>query len=202
MKFSLLIAGYKLRRIAAVVWICGLCSISSLNGHAQVDRNFEEPFHFVSAVLSESVSLRSADRKPVNRIIGWLEDVLLVDTRVHLNAVMHTGVIVSAINARNFEGFVRNGSDWVRFSVRKAGREAVTIERPVVRFYRLQTEGAPDKIRPIIRMKLCVAGYVEDADFILRDKVSEGYSIVLGRSFLARKFLIDPRRKFLANGAC
>lgn len=202
MRFSLLIAGYKLRRIAAVVWICGLCSISSSNGHAQIDRNFEEPVRFVSAVPSESMSLRTADRKPASRIVGWLEDVLLVDAKVHLNAVMHTGVIVSAINAPNFENFVRNGSAWVRFSVRKAGGEAVTIERPVIRFYRLQSEGAPDKKRPIVQMKLCVAGYVEDADLILRDKTPKGYSIVLGRSFLARKLLIDPSRKFLGRGAC
>ncbi len=202
MDWSLLIAGYKLRRIAAIFWISGLCSISSSNGHAQIDSSFEEPVQFVSAVPNEGMSLRTADRKPARRIVGWLEDVLLIDAKVHLNAVMHTGVIVSAINALNLENFVRNGSAWARFSVRRADGEAVTIERPVVRFYRLRTEGAPDKKRPIVQLKLCVAGYVEDADFILRDKTSKGYSVVLGRSFLARKLLIDPSRKFVGRGAC
>lgn len=83
----------------------------------------------------------------------------------------------------------------MRFSVREAGGDDVTIERPVLRFYRPQTDGAPDKKRPIVQMKLCVASYVEETDFVLRDRALKGYSIVLGHSFLAEKVLIDPSRK-------
>lgn len=202
MGLSISVVGIEWRRLIGIVSIGASCFISGTHGYAQADRNPVVSGRLVASVLADRKTLRKVDRTSAGKIVGWLEDVLLVDAKVHLNAVMHTGVIVSAINAPNYEDFVRNGSAWVRFSVRKAGGETVTIERPVVRLYRLQTEGAPDKKRPIIRMKLCVAGYVEDADFILRDKTSKGYSIVLGRSFLARKLLIDPSRKFVGRGAC
>lgn len=190
------------RGLIVGVLIGASCLIPGMNGYAKADPSLWKPGRSFAAVPGDREPARTVERKPKKRIVGWLEDVVLIDAKIHLNAVMHTGIVVSAINAPNFKGFVRDGSIWVRFSIRKAGREAVTIERPVVSFYRLQTDGAPDKKRPIVKMKLCVAGYVEDADFILWDKAPKGYSIVLGRSFLARKFLIDPSRKFEGRGAC
>lgn len=202
MGLSISIVGFEWRQLIVVVSIGASCFISGTHGYAETDRNPGVPGRSVASVLSDRKPLRTVDRNPAGKIVGWLEDVLLINAKVHLNAVMHTGVIISAINAPNFEEFTRNGSNWVRFSVREAGREDVTIERPIVRFYRLQADGAPERKRPIVQMKLCVAGYVEDADFVLRDKAQEGYSIVLGRSFLAKKVLIDPSRKFLGRGAC
>ncbi len=202
MDLSISVVGSEWRRLIMVVSISASCFIPGSNGIAQTDRNLGMSGRSLASVVGDRKLLGTVDRKPVGRIVGWLEEVLLIEAKVRLNAVIHTGVIISAINAPKFEGFTRNGSIWVRFSVRKAGGEDVIIEQPVVGFYRLQTDGAPDKKRPIVQMKICIAGHVKNADFILWDKAPKGYSIVLGRSFLAKKVLVDPSRKFLGRGAC
>lgn len=143
-----------------------------------------------------------SDKRPPASLIGWYEDVQLVDEKVVLKSVMHTGVIVSALNVPAFESFVRSGSIWVRFSVQNATGNAVTLERPVVSFYRLRSENVPDKKRPIVQLKICVAGKVVTADFILWDRAPKGNSIIFGRSFLAGRFLVDASRKFVGSGLC
>src|SRR5262245_57528057 len=80
------------------------------------------------------------------RVVGWVEDAVLLPEKVMVKAKMDTGALTSSLDAKDIEPFKRDGQKWVRFTVEltdaKTGENvASTFERQVVRNVKVRGAG-------------------------------------------------------------
>jgi hypothetical protein len=135
-------------------------------------------------------------------IAGWVEHAWLNGNQISVHAKLDTGAKSSSISAADYEKFMRDGRDWVRFSIVNAKGKTLEIARPVERVARVRRAGTATEERPVILLKVCVAGYMEEAEFTLADRSSMNYQILIGREFLKDRILVDSARSFIASGEC
>ncbi|MEC9368317.1 MAG: RimK/LysX family protein [Pseudomonadota bacterium] len=132
------------------------------------------------------------------RVAGWVEPAWIGDPPVVLPARLDTGAERSSLEAGDIVLFDRDGREWVRFVLGMAGGRETTLERPVAGFAGPEASGD----RPVVRMTLCVAGKRAEAEFVIADRSSRGYPVLIGRAFLRGDILVDPSRTFAAADAC
>jgi len=51
-------------------------------------------------------------------------------------------------------------------------------------------------------MKVCIGGTTGFAEFTLSDRQSMNYQVLIGRSFMTDRILIDPGKSFLVSDRC
>jgi hypothetical protein len=150
------------------------------------------------AVAAETGTLREA---------GWLQSVRLEPHRVRLTAKLDTGAKSNALHALDMERFTQAGVKRVRFSlyedhVEQSGTK-LTYDLPVKRTVRVKRRGElPSDERVTVLMSFCLDGKIEQAEFSLYDRSNFNYPILLGRKFLAGRFLINPAETFMLGYDC
>ena len=85
--------------------------------------------------------------------------------------------------------------------VNNEGQE-LKIDAPVIRTASIRRAGAELRERPVIRLTLCVAGITADTEFTMADRSDLRYPVLVGRSFLAGKILVDAAHTFQAAARC
>lgn len=136
------------------------------------------------------------------RILGWREWIELPALNLPpLEAKMDTGAESSALHAVQIEAFRRRGRGWLRFYLNlNAGQshyyrcEALQLGERLVR-----NSSGLASMRPVIRTELQLMGEQWPIEITLTDRESMQYRMLLGRSAIAGRFLIDPKRSFLAG---
>ena len=107
---------------------------------------------------------------PDNMIVaGWIEDGWVGQPPVKFRVKLDTGAKTSSINAPGYREFTKVGKRYVAFTLaNKDGRE-LTVEQPVLRVATIRRAGVAKRTRPVIRLKLCVAGVTSEVEFSLAD---------------------------------
>lgn len=137
--------------------------------------------------------------------IGWVEHATLffqethvASPRLKLKAKVDTGANTSSLHAVDIEPFEYEGATHLRFVVPLNGVfhrvQAPVARRGVVR----SSEGLKDEryfIEAVIRMGRVMSPIV----LSLNDRSSMLYPVLLGRSFLRERYVVDVSRKFLLN---
>ena len=135
-------------------------------------------------------------------IAGWVENGWIGSPPIKVKVKLDTGARNSSISAPQYREFEKNGRPYVSFTlINNEGRE-VDIERPVKRMATVRSAGAGKSARPVVMLKICVAGVTSEVEFTMADRTKMRYPILIGRSFLAEKLLVDSARTFLASGLC
>jgi hypothetical protein len=146
----------------------------------------------------------SADKVEIEErvIMGWIEGVVFVPWGLELEAKLDSGATTSSLHAKEVEQFEKEGKDWVRFIVdigEDGEKEGIRIERPLVRDVQIRRhEGKPDE-RPVVKLEFCLNGKNYEAEFSLVDRGKFNYPVLLGRRFLKKIALIDPRQTHLTD---
>jgi hypothetical protein len=141
------------------------------------------------------------------RVAGWLQSVRLEPHRVRLTAKLDTGAKSNALHALDLERFTQAGVKRVRFSlyeehVEQSGNK-LTYDLPVKRTIRVKRRGElPSDERITVQMSFCLDGKIEQAEFGLYDRSNFNYPILLGRKFLAGRFLVDSAETFMLGYDC
>jgi len=135
-------------------------------------------------------------------IAGWIETVTFPDYGIAIDAKLDTGADSSSLGVADLERFKRNGKIWYRFTLRGEDRKAVTIEQQTNRTALISRAEVEDVRRPIVRLKICVAGHTEETDFSLTDRSERRTALLIGRRFLASRILVDSGRIHLFPGPC
>jgi hypothetical protein len=135
--------------------------------------------------------------------VGWREWVRLADLGVGaIKAKIDTGARTSALHAFAIEPFRKSGALWVRFEVHplqrssavRIGCEARAIDERAVR-----NSGGQVERRYIIETRLMLGERSWPIELALTNRDQMGFRMLLGRTALEGRALIEPGRSFLAG---
>lgn len=137
------------------------------------------------------------------QVVGWLEKVRIYPGNLIIHAKLDTGAKNSSLNASHITEFTRNGEQWVRFNVIDRYGKTVTIERKINRTAKIKRRGGrAAQPRYSIHLGICLGDFYREAEVNLVDRSDFIYQMLIGRSFLADNFIIDPSAKFTTKPIC
>jgi hypothetical protein len=149
-------------------------------------------------------SLLTTQVEPRKTLIGWREWLTLPELGIpHIKAKVDTGAKTSALHAFYLESFERDGRPWVRFGVHPLQASfggVVNCEAPVKDVRRVTDSGGHAEMRPVIETALLVQGEMRVIELTLTDRETMMFRMLLGRSALKRRFLVDSGKSFLLGG--
>jgi hypothetical protein len=138
------------------------------------------------------------------QIIGWREWVGLPDLGIlHIKAKVDSGARTSALHAFYVTRFDRDGRPWVKFGVHPlqgCHSEVVECEAPVKDIRRVTDSGGHAEWRPVIETSLMIQGSARLIEVTLTDRETMMFRMLIGRSALKRRYLVDSGRSFLLGG--
>src|SRR5262245_56052393 len=135
--------------------------------------------------------------------VGWREWVRLTDLGVAaIKAKIDTGARTSALHAFAIEPFRKQGSLWVRFEVHPIQRSSafkIKCEARAVDERAVRNSGGQVERRYIIETILMLGEKVWPIELALTNRDEMGVRMLLGRTALDGRALIDPGRSYLAG---
>jgi hypothetical protein len=146
---------------------------------------------------------RPLAREPLK--IGWREWVGLPELHVDaIKAKIDTGARTSAVHAYRIEPFRRAGALWLRFELNplqrseamKVACEARAVDERMVR----NSGGGVDR-RYIIATLLRIGEATWPIELALANRDQMGFRMLLGRTALEGRALIEPGRSYLLGAA-
>jgi hypothetical protein len=141
------------------------------------------------AVLSPSVGMEQ------QITIGWWEWVRLPGVSFQvIRAKADTGAAASSLHAEDIEFFKRGDVEFVRF--RLSSNEDM-VELRVVELRQVKSSNGETQLRPAVLIPVEVAGVTFAIDCTLTDRTPMAYPMLLGRTALAGRFLVDSGREKL-----
>ena len=154
-------------------------------------------------VLTAAVMLGAsvADARML-KVVGYLEDAVILPSGLEIKAKMDTGADVTSIHALNIERYRKDGEDWVSFVV-DTGERKMRFRRAVERIVRIRRAGAVVVERPVVRLRLCIAGYEKLAEVNLADRSRMSSPLLVGRKFMkSGGLVIDSGQTYVGNPIC
>ena len=134
--------------------------------------------------------------------VGWVEMVSIYPGNMKVKAKLDSGAANSSINVKKISYFQRNNDTWVTFDFRNFKDRTETFEAKVVRTAQIKRLGGEAANRPAIRLGICIGRTYKEAEVNLSDRSGFNYQMLIGRSFLAGSFLIDPEISFTSQPEC
>ncbi len=136
-------------------------------------------------------------------IVGWVEHARLMDPDVNLKAKLDTGAQTSSLDVEIIKKFRKDDKRWVRFRLidRQTGEEHIIV-RERIRTVAIVMHDARRQSRPVVRMKICIAGRILNTEVSLIDRSEFAFPLLLGRRALQSFALIDPGNTFLSTPDC
>jgi hypothetical protein len=153
--------------------------------------------------LSMSAAMaQSAQPQNHPTIAGWIETVTFPDYGIAMTAKLDTGADSSSLGVTGLDRFKRQGKIWYRFTITGEDGKTATIEQQTNRTARVMRAEVKDTRRPIVRLKICLAGHEAVTDLTLTDRSERRTPLLIGRRFLASRILVDSGRTHLFPKTC
>lgn len=156
--------------------------------------------------ISGSFSTSISAKDPARVIAGWVEKVRLENQDFDVKAKLDTGARTSSINARNIKSFKKDGKRWVKFTLilvdSKDNKHEIQMEKPRSRRTNIKNHDGEHDKRHVVDFELCFNGQKIVTEFTLADRREYIYDILLGRQFLGKTAIVDPKRIFLTTPKC
>lgn len=134
---------------------------------------------------------------------GWREWIGLPEAGIEwLKAKIDTGAQTSALHASNVEEFVRDGVDWVRFTLhpwQDSDLDEVVMERPVHDRRAVRSSSGHTEDRLVVRMDLTLCGRTVPAEITLTSRDEMVFRMLIGREALRHGYVVDPAASYLGG---
>lgn len=135
-------------------------------------------------------------------IAGWVENGWIGTPPIKVKVKLDTGAKNSSINAPDYREFRKNGQRYVAFDLVNARGRTLNVETPIVRTVIIRRAGIGKRRRPVIKLKVCVGGVTSMVQFTMADRRGMSYPILIGRTFLTDKVLVNSSKTFLRSNLC
>lgn len=135
--------------------------------------------------------------------IGWREWVGLPELVIPwVKAKVDTGARSSSLHA--WDVHVDEDTGEVRFAVHPFQHDdvlTVPVRAPLVGMREVRSSNGEVERRPAITTTATICGQAVPIELTLTNRDDMGFRMLLGRSALKRRFLVDAGRSFLAGGS-
>jgi hypothetical protein len=135
-------------------------------------------------------------------VVGWREWVALPDLGVvWMKAKVDTGAKSSSLHAWDIE--VDEATGKVQFNLHPLqGDDSIVIATtaPLVDHREVRSSNGEVDVRPVIRTTAVVLGQQFGMELSLASRDEMGFRMLLGRSAIRRRFVVDPGRSFVGGG--
>jgi len=136
-------------------------------------------------------------------VIGWREWVNLPALGLeHVKAKIDTGARTSALHAFCLRPFTENGINKIQFDIHpfQHNNEAIITCSAVVVDKRLVTDsGGHEEERYVIETPITLAGQTWSIEITLTERENMLFRMLLGRSALRKRFIVNPARSFVST---
>ena len=134
--------------------------------------------------------------------IGHAEQVAFPELGVpFVRAKVDTGARTSALHATRLHHFDHEGAQWVRFSIpARVGRPAHRVEAPLVGVKQIRSSNGSVQKRFVIKTRFLLGKKSFIAEISLSNRSQMGYAMLLGRTALRRRFIVDVSQSYLLGG--
>jgi len=133
-------------------------------------------------------------------VIGWAEYVDIPEWNItRLRAKMDTGARTSALHVENIREV---GHGRVQFDVRLHRRHIdrrVTVEAPIKRRGRVRPSSGDSQTRIFVSARVCIGQQTQEIELSLVDRERMIFRMLIGRSALAHRFLVDVSKRYLLS---
>jgi hypothetical protein len=132
-------------------------------------------------------------------VLGWREWVALPQLGLAaIRAKIDSGARSSALHVEALSSHFENGAEWVCFSVRTGvGDEVHSCHAPVLDRRPVTDSGGHVTERVFIRTRMSLGGADFKIEINLTNRRNMLFPMLLGRTAMAGRFLIDPERSFV-----
>jgi hypothetical protein len=140
--------------------------------------------------------------------IGWIEHVQVASAQaggnLKMQAKIDTGADNSSLHAENIQIHDEDGTQMVRFTVTNKDGDTATFNLPLVRVaeIRVKRAGAAPLERPVVNMNLCIGDMQKTVPVNLADRANFKYRMLIGRSYLKDRYLVNSGLQYTAEPAC
>ncbi|HJP98084.1 MAG TPA: RimK/LysX family protein [Rhodanobacteraceae bacterium] len=132
-------------------------------------------------------------------VFGWRERVALPRLGIgRIRAKLDTGARSSALHVDSVETILHDGIQWLRFAVltgRRARRPFV-CEAPALDRRRVRDSGGHVSERWFIETEVALGPLLLAVEVSLTDRCGMLFPMLLGRTALAGRILVDPARSY------
>lgn len=151
---------------------------------------------------TQAVSLA---RSPQTQTVGWIEKAKIAGVEKEIKAKLDTGATTTSINAEILEKPDEDSESGGMIKFRFTARDGIKqdFELPLVRWVRIESRTANYIRRPVVRMRLCVAGQWIEEEVNLAGREDFNYPVLIGRNMLQKGGLVvDSSKTFSADPSC
>jgi len=142
-------------------------------------------------------------RKKTKPVIGWREWIALPELGVDtIKVKVDTGARSSAIHAHQVKMYEQDGQQRVKFIIRPIQHDArvqVHADCPLHEKRSVRSSTGHEQVRPVVITPVTLHGQTFEIELTLTNRDEMGFRMLLGRSAVRRRFLIDPGRSFLSE---
>ena len=155
-----------------------------------------------AAVGAKEVKTEAPAIKQAQVVAGYLEKAWLGDRSVVFEAKLDTGANSSSIHVPDFKPVKRDGQEWITIDMTNKAGESFVQEVPVKRYVTIRRAGTAKVERPIVVLRMCVAGKTAESEFTLADRTGQSFQVLVGRKFLKGRILVDSGESYTGKDSC
>lgn len=135
--------------------------------------------------------------------MGWREWITLPELHIdQIKAKVDTGARTSALHAFSLEPFEENGLSKIRFCIHPLQHNnelAITCVADVVDKRPVTDSGGHTEERYVILTPITIAGQTWPIEITLTERENMLFRMLLGRSALKRRFVVNPAKSFVTT---
>ena len=140
----------------------------------------------------------------MTEVLGWREWVTLPELGIdRIKAKVDTGARTSALHAFDVKLDTRVDAEIVKFKIHPEQNNldlVIECEAPLIDMREVRDSGGHSEERYVIATEVMIGSHSHTAEVTLTNRDTMGFRMLLGRTLLNNRYLVDPAKSYLMGG--